>query len=78
MAFDSYAVVTGKKDIRKRAEACYAAALSLFAISGSACCTNMAPFTVNGEPCGGLDPWANHQDWALYYAWKYYVREKLS
>lgn len=78
MTFEGYAYVTGKKDLYKRAEACYAGALSLFGQKGTASCANMFPFRVNGEQCAGPDPWANDQDWALYYAWNYWVRKDNS
>lgn len=72
--FEDYASVTGKKELWKKAEACFLGALSLFRENGSAYCANMFPFRVNGERCWGPDPWANAQDWALYYAWKFRQR----
>lgn len=76
MTYQCYALVMGKKDLYKKAEACYLGALSLFYPNGSACCTNMYPYRVNGELCRGMDPWSNDQDWALYYAWNYWVRNR--
>lgn len=74
IAFDCYALATGRNKLRKKAEACFAGSLTLFKPNGSAYCVNMFPYMVNGEPAGGLDPWANDQDWALYFAWKYLQR----
>jgi hypothetical protein len=75
-ALDDYAAITGREELRRRAEACCSGALSLFAQNGSAGCASLFPFRVNGEPCRGLDPWANDQDWALYYLWKLRFRAK--
>lgn len=45
--------------------------LNLFRGDGSASCAHVYPHTVNGVKAGYYDPWANDQDWALYYAGKY-------
>lgn len=75
VAYECYASVVGNKDLYKKAEACYRGTITLFRPNGTAYCTNVFPFKVNGEHCNGLDPWANDQDWALYYIWKYWKRE---
>ena len=46
-------------------------ALCLFRQDGSASCAYVYPHSVNGAPGAFADPWANDQDWALYYAYKY-------
>ena len=55
----------------EKAEASLKAALSLFHEDGSASCANIFPMSVNGRPANFQDPWANDQDWELYYAMKY-------
>lgn len=45
--------------------------LSLFGEDGSASCAMVYPMSVNGTPAHFYDPWANDQDWGLYYAVKY-------
>lgn len=69
LTYEAYATATNNTELYRKAEACYVGAISLFMPNGSAHCANMMPYKVNGELCGGLDPWANDQDWALYYAW---------
>jgi len=43
-------------------------ALSCFFDDGSAACAIVTPFSINGEEGAFIDPYANDQDWALYYA----------
>ena len=57
--------------LARRAENSLRGALSLFRQDGSACCAYLYPHSVNGAPGAFADPWANDQDWALYYAYKY-------
>lgn len=45
--------------------------LNLFKPDGTASCAMVYPQTVNGKPGHYYDPWANDQDWAMYYALKY-------
>lgn len=47
--------------------------LNLFFPDGFASCAMVFPEYVNGEKAHYYDPWANDQDWALYYALKYRV-----
>lgn len=47
------------------------APLSLFGEDGSASCAMIYPLKVNGQAAHQLDPWANDQDWGLYFALKY-------
>ena len=41
--------------------------LSAFHEDGSASCAYVYPYRVNQVKCAYEDPWANDQDWALYY-----------
>ena len=66
-----YTRLSGKELYRKRAEASLRGSLMLFSENGEASCAFLYPETVNGRPGHFRDPWANDQDWALYYAWKY-------
>ena len=66
-----YTLLTGQDTYRKRAEASLRGSLMLFSENGEASCAFLYPETINGKPGHYLDPWANDQDWALYYAWKY-------
>lgn len=42
--------------------------LNLIKADGRASCANIFPFKVNGEKADMYDPWANDQDWGLYFA----------
>ena len=54
-----------------RAEDALRGTLSMFFADGSASCACVYPMTVNGRPGGYYDPWANDQDWGLYFYLKY-------
>lgn len=54
-----------------RARANLRAVLTLIHDDGSATCAHVFPRTVNGVRAACDDPWANDQDWALYYALKH-------
>ena len=41
--------------------------LSMINSDGSASCAYVYPFKDNNVRCQYADPWANDQDWALYY-----------
>lgn len=58
----------------KKADNTLRGVLSLFKEDGSASCAMVYPVSVNGEKTGFYDPWANDQDWGLYYALKYMDR----
>ena len=45
--------------------------LNLFRKDGSASCAMVYPEMVNGKKGHYYDPWANDQDWALYFALRY-------
>ena len=55
----------------KRAQDSLRGGLNLFRRDGAASCSYVYPHAVNGVAAGYYDPWANDQDWALYYAYKY-------
>ena len=46
------------------------AVLSLLDADGRAHCAYVYPITVNGASARGADPYANDQDWGLYFALK--------
>ncbi|MEZ3487682.1 MAG: hypothetical protein K1W22_14165 [Lachnospiraceae bacterium] len=45
--------------------------LGLFREDGSASCAMVYPMSVNGKEASFYDPWANDQDWGLYFNLKY-------
>lgn len=55
----------------EQAKASFRGVLNLFTEEGRGSCAMVFPETVNGAPGYYLDPWANDQDWALYFALKY-------
>lgn len=63
---------THKNDkYRSMAAASLRGCLNLFDEGGMASCAMVYPAFVNGKQTHYYDPWANDQDWALYYAWKF-------
>lgn len=66
-AFAHYAALTGNSALANRAENALRGPLSLFRPDGSASCAMIYPETVNGRKAHFWDPWANDQDWAMYY-----------
>lgn len=69
--FIQYEQATGDHSFREMARASLRGCLNLFSADGSASCAMVFPQTVNGKKGNFYDPWANDQDWALYYALKY-------
>lgn len=63
--------LTGDKDYERRATANLRASLTMIHDDGSATCAHVFPALINGQPADFDDPWANDQDWALYYALKH-------
>jgi len=57
---------------REAAEHSLRGVLGLFLPDGSASCARLYPLTVNGAPADFLDPWANDQDWGLYFALRFF------
>lgn len=64
--------ITGEKRYAKRAQDSLRGVLPMIFPDGSASCAFLFPVTVNGKKCSGYDPYANDQDWALYF----YLRMK--
>ncbi|MCI7380858.1 MAG: hypothetical protein SPI21_03530 [Hungatella hathewayi] len=71
LAFAQYGEVTGDNTFEEAARASFRGCLNLFTKEGRASCAMVYPQTVNGTEGRFYDPWANDQDWALYYALKY-------
>lgn len=66
-----YGRIKANKEIEKIAGSVIRGCLNLFLPTGTASCAMVFPQTVNGRPGHYYDPWANDQDWAMYYALKY-------
>lgn len=66
-----YARLMGSDEYMKKAEASYRGTLSMFNPDGSASCAYVYPVTVNGKEAGYYDPYANDQDWGLYFMLRY-------
>jgi len=66
-AFNTYAEITGDSEYKKRVEAAYRGLLSLYKPDGSASCAYIFPESVNGREGKLYDPYANDQDWGLYF-----------
>lgn len=65
--FALYGLVTGKEEYLKRAEDSRRGVLPLIFADGSASCAYVYPCRVNGVRAGFYDPYANDQDWGLYF-----------
>ena len=63
----AYAMLTNSEEYFKKAEASLRGILSMFMPDGSASCAYVYPASVNGEKTGYYDPYANDQDWGLYF-----------
>lgn len=66
----AYAEVTGDEAYGKEAESVYRGTLSMFMPDGRASCAYVYPVTVNGRKAEFYDPYANDQDWGLYFMLK--------
>jgi hypothetical protein len=67
IAFDLYAQITGKQAYRSKAENIACNNLCLFTEEGRGSCAYLYPSKINGIPAQFYDPYANDQDWALYF-----------
>lgn len=65
--YQEYAETTKKEPYRLLSEKSLRGTLSLFKPDGSASCARIFPFKINGISGNFEDPWANDQDWALYF-----------
>ncbi len=65
--YERYGRLTGNESYLQRAEDAFRGVLPLFAPDGRASCAYLYPVSVNG--CDGkfFDPYANDQDWGLYF-----------
>ena len=69
--YSEYAEITGNEEYRKKADASHRGVLSMFMPDGSASAACVYPVTVNGDRAGFYDPYANDQDWGMYYMLRY-------
>lgn len=65
--FALYAQITGDEKYAKRAEDSRRAVLPMIFPDGSASCAYLYPYRVNGVRGEFYDPYANDQDWGLYF-----------
>lgn len=71
LAFRLYGRLTRREEWLKRGENSLRGVLGLYAFAdGAASCAYVYPLTVNGQNARGADPYANDQDWGLYFALK--------
>lgn len=69
--FLQYGNISKDEEYITRARASFRGCLNLFRFDGGASCAMVYPQTVNGKKGHYYDPWANDQDWCLYFALKY-------
>ena len=62
-----YAMISGNKKYAKRAQNSLRGILPLFFKDGTASCAYVFPYSINGKRASFYDPYANDQDWGLYY-----------
>ena len=67
VAFNLYAQITNDSQYRERAKNIVRNNLCLFTEDGRGSCAYIYPYRVNGERTQIYDPYANDQDWALYF-----------
>jgi hypothetical protein len=72
--YQLYAELTGDDTYKARSEASLRGVLPLFFPDGTASCAYVFPRSVNGIQASYFDPYANDQDWGLYF----YLRNVLS
>lgn len=65
--YERYADITGSEEYHRKAEAAFRGVLNLFRADGSASCAYIYPVSVNGINGACFDPYANDQDWGLYF-----------
>lgn len=66
-AYKDFGKITGDKEYFKKAELAYRGVLSLINADGTASCACVYPASVNGIKADYRDPYANDQDWGLYF-----------
>ena len=72
IAYNRYYKLTNDLSYREKAENSMRGSLSTFFPDGSASCACVYPLSVNGKRTGFYDPFANDQDWALYFILRLY------
>lgn len=72
VAYNRHFKLTGDAAYRHKAENSMRGSLSTFYPDGSASCACVYPLSVNGKRTGFYDPFANDQDWALYFILRLY------
>lgn len=65
--FLNYYLQTNQMEYLTKAEHSLRGVLSMFGADGTATCAYVYPLTINGQRGKYADPWANDQDWGLYY-----------
>lgn len=65
--FALYYAATGEKAYAKRARASLRSVLTMVSPDGTGTCAYVFPVKVNGLRAHGADPYANDQDWAVYF-----------
>ena len=76
IAYYEYAGVSGKEEYKNRAVDSLRGVLPTFFPDGSASCAYVFPEYVNGVRAAKFDPYANDQDFGLYYYLKYLTEER--
>ncbi len=70
-AFALYAQITKDETYQKKAQDSFRGVLPLFFRDGTASCAYVYPHRVNGVRAEFYDPYANDQDWGLYFNLRY-------
>lgn len=70
VCYAAYGNMERQEEYLTLAKASLRGCLNLFDEKGNASCAMVYPESINGRQAHYYDPWANDQDWALYYAWK--------
>lgn len=73
VAYLRYAKITGDEEWERQARAGAAGCLSLFTPDGKGSCAYVFPYAINGIRGEFADPFANDQDFALYFYLKYFA-----
>ncbi len=75
--YEGFADITGDENYEKRAESAFRGVLSLFSPDGKASCAYLFPISVNGTRAEFYDPFANDQDWGLFFYLRHLKNNKL-
>jgi hypothetical protein len=68
--YAEYAYAENDMEYKRKADAAYRGVMSLFMSDGSASAAYVYPVSVNGNKAEFYDPYANDQDWGMYYMMK--------